>query len=378
MRPALPALALLLAAAPALADTTRLHGDILQLSTGLDASINIEPDASLSHEVRITSDQSCGTMRAVGPVVMVNTDACVDGSGSMVIAVPPGFPVSVSSHGDGDVRLGNTGGPVSATLAGGGKLVAGRIGPLNLVIRGDGDATAEAVSGGLTSDITGSGNLRVRTLTGPVRSSQRGSGDLAIGAITSPSVELTMEGSGDALLGTGSIDALRAELHGPGDLGVSAVIVDAEVHASGGGDVKLGQVTGQLRKEASGGSDIYVGAGVVSTGLGKLADIVSDPANDHTVTVHGGDGNTAWHVVAAAIVLALLYLLWRTVRRRGGVAALQGRMRAAGAPEAAAHPGVITVRDTVTRLDARLAKLESYVTSREFDLHRKFRELDTH
>jgi hypothetical protein len=83
------------------------------------------------------------------------------------------------------------------------------------------------------------------------------------------------------------------------------------------------------------------------------------------------------HIFHAVILVGILYFIWRTVRRNGGVAALRARFSGPSQPAAPTHPGVIALRDTMTRLDGRLARVETYVTTREFDLQRKFRELDT-
>ncbi|MEJ0049113.1 MAG: hypothetical protein WDN04_25610 [Rhodospirillales bacterium] len=72
----------------------------------------------------------------------------------------------------------------------------------------------------------------------------------------------------------------------------------------------------------------------------------------------------------------ILFAIWRTVQRNGGLAQLQNRFRSSGEPAQPTHPGVIAVRDTISRLESRLARVEGYVTTREFDLQRKFRELD--
>ena len=369
------------AAAPALADTRTVAGDTMVLTTGIDETISIEPDASLSHAVRVTADNDCVQASGAGDQVSVNTDGCGDSSGAVLIAVPPGMPVVVNAHGDGNVRLGNTEGALVATLAGSGNFAAGRVRTAEIKIRGDADVTVEQIAGAASLEITGSGDMRIQRLQGPLQSSQRGSGNIAIGAIHAPAADITIQGSGDAVLGNGDIQFLRATVGGSGDLGVAAVVGSGEVHASGGSDVKLGQVTGHLVKDASGGSDIYVGAGFVSAGLGKLADLVSDPSNTDKIHIgsdgrdHGG--NVGWHIFSAIVVLGLLFLLWRMVRRRGGVGALRYGGRSGASPAAATHPGVLAVRDTMQRLDGRLAKLEGYVTTREFELNRKFRELDT-
>ncbi len=385
---AFAAWALFLAAPAALAGTQTFAGDRLILTAGSDADVTIEPDASLSHAIRVTASSDCVKTVEIsgqdGPgTVTVSNEACDSDNDTLVIAVSPGLPIIAASHGDGDLRIGNTQGPLTATLSGSGKFTAGRVSALILAIHSDADSTVAAVDGPATIDITGSGDLRLQRLEGPLRSVQRGSGNLVVGALDAPTADVVIQGSGDALLGTGTLGTLHASVSGSGDLGVAATVGNATVEASGGSDVKLSRVTGQLTKNTSGGSDVYTGADLLSFGLGKLATAVSEPDSkividdtpSHRGRTDGGHGGSGvGHVVAGIIVLALLFLIWRSIRRRGGLASLRAQRVSPRAN--ATHPGVIALRDTMGRLDARLAKLEGYVTSREFDLHRKFRELD--
>jgi hypothetical protein len=231
-----------------------------------------------------------------------------------------------------------------------------------------------------------SGTVRLRHVEAPLRSQQNGSGDLVVGTIDSPAVELSMNSSGDAVLGKGTIGNLNARVFGSGDLVVAATAGNADLQASGGGDIKVGHVTGMLHKSAHGGSSIIVtDSDLASYGLGKMAQSAADDGDDITTSsgthihIHrsSSSGNGFHHFLAGIALLVILFAIWRTVQRGGGLGGLQNRFRGNSPPPAPSHPGVIAVRDTISRLEGRLARVEGYVTTREFDLQRKFRELDT-
>jgi hypothetical protein len=104
----------------------------------------------------------------------------------------------------------------------------------------------------------------------------------------------------------------------------------------------------------------------------------SDTVRTVVIGRHVSAGGTVVHVVAGLMVLGLLVALWRTIARHGGVARFArpgGRPESGGAP-APRHAGVIAVCDKIAELEKRLARVEIHVTSREFDLNRKFREID--
>ena len=143
--------------------------------------------------------------------------------------------------------------------------------------------------------------------------------------------------------------------------------------------MKLGQVTGPLSRSASGGSDIVVGGSAVVSGIiGEIAKVIGETnglpgRHNRTITVHHTSSDVT-HAVMAAVVAVTLFLVWRIVRRNGGFGALVRGGRSA-LPDKPLHPGVVAVGDTMSRLEQRLGRMEIYVTTREFDLNRKFRDL---
>jgi hypothetical protein len=379
------ACALALLGAPgwaAYADTRTVPGHSLTLvAAHMDEAVSINPDPSLVNSIRVIADEPCLSVTQADSVV-VSADGCSGDVGTVSISVPTGTPITIASNGDGDIHIGETLGMLTANLTANGDMTVARVaGRLVINDHANSNVTIEEASGETELTATSSGDIRIRRLNGTLRSSQHGSGDLTIGEIESPMAELTVTGSGDAALGHGNIRALRARLSGSGDLNVAATVGTADLDASGGGDIRVANATGEVHRNSSGDSTISVGG--MSGGLGALAIPPIPPIPPLTglddLTVHVGHrgGSAIGHVVAAVIVCFILFFIWRTLQRNGGIAALRGRYAGPAMPAAPTHPGVIAVRDAIARLDSRLARVETYVTSREFDLHRKFRELDT-
>jgi hypothetical protein len=87
-------------------------------------------------------------------------------------------------------------------------------------------------------------------------------------------------------------------------------------------------------------------------------------------------GSAVGHVLAGMVVLGVLIAVWRTVMRNGGPNVLRDRFHSSTTPAAPRDPGVIALCELMASLERRLARVEIHVTSREFDLNRKFREID--
>jgi hypothetical protein len=371
------ALALAALASPggARAETRTLSGQQLVLTNTLTGDTIISTDPSLSGAIRVSMDDGVGCLSLVGgETAVIATSGCSDDSNTLRIDVPPHMPLTISSTGDGTLRLGDTLAPVVLTLTGSGDVTGGRVGRLVLGVHGNSDVSLGAVLQGGVLEMTGSGDVRLASLNGELVVKHQGSGDLAIGHIEVASADLESTGSGDMLLGGGLIGTLVAHLNGHGDLAVAATVHNADVSAHGGGDVKLGPVTGTLNRSAGGGSDIYVGGPeVVDTVIAQVAKAVGS-GKSSTVTVDT-DHHSAGHFFTFIAVCIMLYIGWRIVRRGRGGAAPMGA-RAGRAPDAPpSNPGVATICATMSRLEERLGRVEYYVTSREFDLQQKFRKL---
>ena len=107
----------------------------------------------------------------------------------------------------------------------------------------------------------------------------------------------------------------------------------------------------------------------------------SDDSVDHDsdVNITVGHGHSGFgHFIAGILVLGMVVVLWRTINKNGGLAALRTKFAASGpsAPADPSHPGVVALCDLIGNLERRLARVEMHVTSREFDLNRKFRDIE--
>ena len=369
------------AATPAMADSRMIDGSQLVATLNVDNRTTIEPDGALHGQVRLSADDLSCVQATGGGTATVSTGGCGDSLGNLRIEVPYGSAVTLVQSGDGTVSVGSTAGPLTAYVGGSGDLTVGRVGPLVLNVTGSGDTTLEAASGPVALESNGSGSVRIRDVAGPLRSRQSGSGDLVIGSIRTGPADIVIESSGDAVIGKGEIGMLHARISGSGDLTVAATAGNADLEASGGGDIRIARVTGTERKVANGGSSISVmNSDLAGLGIGKLAQFAADADDGHDTTItvgHSHGGSSSFHdFLAGLAVLVILYAIWRTVQSNGGVAGLRSRFQSAGQPAQPTHPGVLAVRDTIGRLEQRLARVEGYVTTREFDLQRKFRELD--
>jgi hypothetical protein len=386
--------ATLIAAGAARADSLTLHGDRLVFTSTTDEDASIEPDTSLHGAIRISADNPSCLVTHEASEIVVDTSSCGGEVGHVTIDVPENFKLTVAIANSGNVTIGNTGGDLTAALNGSGDLRAGRVAGLVVVSTSNGDAVIQSVSSGATVNSSSNGDVRISDLKGVLHSRQVGSGDLIIGHITAGSADISLTSDGDAVIGKGRIGALRADLSGGGDLAAAATVDTADLNATGGGDIRIARVTGPVQRHASGGSSISTnGLGLSGSLLSKLASVgTADITGSGTLNITGDDGSTDivigggshhgsnafGHFVTFVAILFLLFVIWRAVQRRGGFATVKSQIRAskAGGGEPT-HPGVIAIRDKLAELDAKLARVESYVTNREFELHRKFRELDT-
>jgi len=358
-------LAALAAAGPARAETREVAGEtfVLNDTMGSDAVISIDP--TLAGRVRVSLDGSLSCLSVTGgEAAVITTSGCPDDSGTLRIDVPADMPLTLTGNGDGNMRIADTRAPLILTMNGSGNVVGGSVGRLVLSIHGSSDATFSAVLGGATLEMAGSGDVRLASVSGELVLKHHGSGDLAVGHVEAAVVSVESTGSGDMLVGAGHVATLAAHMQGNGALIVAAPVHDVDISAFGGGDVKLGVVTGAIHRSSGDGSDIVIGGpGAVDDLIGKVAQAVGT-AQDRTS--HSASGSH--HFLTFVVVAVVAYIVWRMVRRGG--------LRAASGPASGTvHPGVAAVMETLGRTEARLGRVEGYVTSREFDLQQKFKNL---
>ncbi len=361
-----------LAIAPAAAESRLVAGRQLVLSTNMAEDVVIATDAALSGQIRLGMEAGLSCLSVVsGPAVVVGTSACGDGAGPLQIDVSPDTQVTLTATGDGDVKIGDLRAPLVAALNGSGNLVAGRAGSVVLVVRADGDARLGTVDGPVTIDNAGSGDVRIGQVHGPLVVKTTGSGDLTIGAMAADAVTIEANGSGDMLLGAGRIGTLRARVRGSGDLTVAAAVGDADVEANDSSDVRLASVSGRFEHTAQGDGSVSLGgANAMRTALSAIAGKLDDAEPEAGRAGRPGHSASLEPLLIAALLGLVTIIFWRIMRRPGGLASLRR-----GPVQAPGNPAVLALSDAMARLDQRLGAIESYVTTREFDLNRKFREL---
>ena len=371
-------LAATVAASHAQADTRLVGGAQLVFSDTLSDNVVIATDSTLHGQIRLTREEGSGLACLTvvsGYSTVISTSRCDPDVEHMRIDVPADMDVTVAATGEGDIHMADLGGRLVATLSGSGDLVAGHVAGLVAITRSNGDITVGQVDGPATVETGASGDVRIRALHGPLTAKLRGSGDLVVGAAEADGMVLDITGSGDAYVGPGHIASLRANLLGTGDLSVAAVIHDAAVDARGGGDVKIAPVSGTLTRNTAGDSDLVIlGPAEVRHVEDVVARKFGRTGSSSVITTFTSKPGASLveHLLTLAFVVLAAIICWRIVRRAGGFGGLR---RPGGQPAAPSHPGVLALGETMARLEGRLGRLESYVTTREFDLARKFREL---
>ena len=329
----------LLLAGPALAS---YPGRALTVSgqCGDDMNVSIARDAALAGAVVV--EGATGGIASAGDAVHVAA-ACGDVT---TVRVPPDFPVTIDAGGSGTVHLGNLDGPVSASLRGDLALDAGRLG------------------GPVTLTIVGGGDAHVAALTGPAVLTLPGSSDVSVGEVDTPDFAVTMAGSGDVSVGGGRIGRLKATITGSGDLKMTATVAGGEVFSAGSGDVSIARVTGSLVEVRTGSGDIDVHA----RGSGPDSDVSASVADAGAKAGQIGRGS-GWGRLIILSLIALATFFW--LRRR------HGRSRAASPASmvGGGDPAIAAVTERLAAVSRRVGRLETLVTSRDFELERRFREL---
>lgn len=373
-------LAAALAHSPARADDLTVAGAHLVLTLNGASDVRIATSGELHGQVRITGeDAGCLSSHEGGGTVVLDDAACGSNFDNATIIVPRDMPLTLSVNGSGNVTLGDSDAPVAVSLHGSGDFHAGDLAVLNLSVFGSGDSAIGAIRQTGALAMNSNGSVKIQRAAGIFHAHLTGSGDLAVGTAATMATDVEIDGSGDVSIGAGSVGALHARVAASGDLIVGGTALTADLTASGGGDIRVADVSGPVTRRATGGSSITTHSGLAS-GIGKIVNFgiaLDDDGGALRGRVAQAGGSTVHHVLAGIFVLFVLFLIWRSLQRRGGVAALRAQLGRPGGAAAPAHPGVIAVRETLARLDGRLARVESYVTEREFELHRKFRDLET-
>ena len=340
--------------------SAELAGRRLQVVGGCNSggSISIDPDPALTGGIVVEGPASTSPETGTDGTVTV-MPAC--GDDGLRIRVPFTFPVSVEVGGDRSLRLGNLAGPVT------------------IVVNGS-SVSAGALAGPVRIEGTGDGDMTIASLSGPTDIALHGSGDLAIGQATVSDLSVTTEGSGDVRIGGGTVTRLSLAMRGSGDVRIAGTVGRGSVSDAGDGDVSIDRVTGDLSEIQSGSGSIHVGTRDQGTPARPSITLPLPPIPPVPViniqqphfNFRADTGQDVDGLVEAVVKLALfaaasvgaLLLARRLLRRR------------------AAAPGLAQMRPEITRLAERLdavarrtGALEQAVTSDEFDLDRRFRDI---
>jgi hypothetical protein len=366
--------ALLALAAPAHADTQTITAHSLVLSDSLQEDTSIQPDVTLNGAVRVTMEDGLDCLTMVhGDTLVIETARCGSDS-ALRIEVPPGFPITLKASAGGDIKIGNIGGPLNLSVSGSGDINTGHTGLLTISSGGSSDISVGAVDGPAVLTLSGSGDVRMKSVNGPLIIKKSGSSDVAVGSVESPAVEVQNSGSGDVLLGGGTIGSLKVDINGSGDFATAATSRDAELNAHGGGDMRVGPVTGHIIRNSGGGSEIHIGtSALVGSVITDVAKAIGDDDSHRRIITFDGGNSMAEHVATLIVAGFLIYLIYRIIRRNSRTRTTARQAAASQSPPT--HPGVIAVCETLARVEQRLGRVEAYVTSREFDLQQKFREM---
>jgi hypothetical protein len=353
------------------ADTRTFAAKQLVLRDTLQEDTVISPDPGLVGQVRITREDGLDCLSVVESGALVIDTARCDSDQSLHIEVPPGMPLVLTANGGGDIKLGDIGGALTLDLTGHGEVTAGRTGPLILSLVGGSDVSLGSVSGSAVLTLSGSGDVKMAGVNGALTIRSSGSGDLAIGSIEATAVDVQGSGHGDILIGGGTIGSLNVRLNGSGDFATAASSREAVLSAHGGGDMRVGPVAHVIQRDSGGGSEIHIGSSeLVSAVIADVAHAIgsSESSGHHGSVSHSSDGE---HILTLLVLGFFAYLIFRIVRRPGGVR----RASQAQAAAAPTHAGVVALCESLARTEQRLGRVEAYVTSREFDLQQKFREM---
>ena len=256
-------------------------------------------------------------------------------------------------------------------------------GPFSAELRGTGDLLAASLGGGMEVSTFASSDVRIGHVAGDAAFHSRGSGDLVVGDLRAATFLADTMGSGDVTVKAGQVGALNVQSRGSGDVAFGGDAATADLSTFGSGDIHVGAVAGRV-------TQFHAGAGDITIGGKRAGDRVTvnwdeNPAHDAVVTDGAGHighipgavaatfgviAGWVFHLVLLAVLLVVVVAIVRVVlRHRAGLAAAPAK---AGR---SAEPRVAELAALLARVAERASRLESCVTSREFELHRGFREL---
>lgn len=303
------------------------NGLVLNVACPQDTRVSLVTSSDLVGAVEVQG-QARSVATSPNNAVEVSTE-CGDDR-SLIVRLPFAFPVVLHKSGGGDLSLGRVDGPLTLDQGGGGDV-----------------------------SIDGIGGVALISLTG--------GGDLSVSAIETPSLDLRVLGGADASIGAGHIGRLRAVTMGAGDIAIRAVVDSGDIETQGAGDIRVAEVTGNLDQSQTGSGTISVGH------VGRSADAASDRTTTHVWHASRSGEPDLWPVVALVALVVFAFLLRRVIRaRRSSGRVGTFRPDHLAIPDDPALAALVRLLD---RISTRTGRIETWVTSREFELHRGFRDM---
>ncbi len=378
-------------AAPAFALTNATAVTVVAHCGDNDGTVTIDSDPGLHGAMVVAGDVGRIDPPAGGQGNATVELAC-NSDAALTLTVPrdPSFKVAIDAIGAAEWRLGELAGPLTAQL------------------RGSGDLQAGALLGGMDVTSFAANDVKVERAVGDTDFHGRGSGDLTIGNLQAGKFLTDTMGSGDVEVKGGHVGALNVQTRGSGDVTIGADAATADLSTFGSGDIHVATVAGGLTQFHAGSGDITVDG----RRAGDHVNVHWDQSGGHDVVVTDGAGHTGhipgavaadlvriagivFQIVLLVLLAGVIAAIVRAVRRhRAGLPPerlvpgrlVPGRLvpgslvpsrlvPGRAVPGRAGDPLVAELAVLLARVAERASRLETCITSKEFELHRGFREL---
>ena len=318
------------------------------------------------------------------------------------LRVSPGLAVRLA--GGAAWRVEAMGGTVEATLEGRGDAEFGAMRVLRLRRSGSGDAHVEAVAERFEAAQSGTGDVTVGRLSGTAALSVGDTATITVDHAALDGLEVAGIDDGKVTLREGRIGRLSAAMSGDSALLADIVAATASLVARDDARVEVARVDGTLDRIAGNDATVFVRA---APGEGAPTQAAASPDASHDLRVRTGDGGEAAAVggrrgTAHSHVLGWLppalvgFAVWsslavarrtRRARRRrpeslraGWSQSRRGQRETVPEPRQAqvawsGEARVAALGQRLAGVEARLVRVERYVTSGELELQRQFRDL---
>ncbi len=360
-----------------------MPGGTLAVEDPCAGRVELREDPSLGGAGRLVGvtaePEGSGPAVSGGDVVRVG-GPCRRRAERLLLRVSPGMAVRLS--GDSEWRVGTLGGTVDATLDGHGDAEFGALRVLRLRRSGGGDTHVDAVSERLDATLSGAGGVTVDRLDGTAALRVGEAATVTANRVALDGLDVAAGGGGGVTIRKGRVGRLSAVLSEGSSLHADVVAASARLIARGGASIDVARVNGVLDRVADEGGTVRVHvASAQQAGDAAERDAAGREARQTRVA-------PGWltHALMAAALLGSAAVALRARRRRQRrpeslrTGWSQPRAQAGPRPREAATPwsdeaGVAALEQRLTAVEARLVRVERYVTSGELELQRQFRDL---